>query len=186
MKRAPKIIISGGGTGGHVYPAIAIAHAILQQRPDANILFVGAKGRLEMTAVPHAGFQIIGLPVAGFNRKQWLKNIPVLFKLLRSQFKAWWILTKQEPDVVVGVGGYASGPMLKAAQFRGIPTLIQEQNSFPGITNRLLAKRAYRICVAYEGMERYFPSERILLTGNPIRPALLHTSSDRTAFLQNN
>lgn len=174
-----RIIVSGGGTGGHIFPAISIANAIKALRPEAEILFVGALGRMEMQRVPAAGYQIIGLPVAGFNRKNPLRNIPVLIKLLRSQLKARRIVRQFRPQVAVGVGGYASGPTLKAAAAAGIPTLIQEQNSYAGVTNKLLAKGARLICVAYDGMERFFPAEKIVKTGNPVRQALLETKATK-------
>lgn len=166
---SPRIIISGGGTGGHIFPAIAIANAIKRARPDAQILFVGALGRMEMERVPAAGYDIEGLPVAGFDRKRLWRNFGVLLKLRRSLAKARRIVRAFRPDIAVGVGGYASGPMLKAAQRAGIPTLLQEQNSYAGVTNRLLARKADRICVAYPGMERFFPADRVALTGNPVR-----------------
>jgi UDP-N-acetylglucosamine--N-acetylmuramyl-(pentapeptide) pyrophosphoryl-undecaprenol N-acetylglucosamine transferase len=172
MKRALRVIISGGGTGGHIFPAVSIANAVKEQHPEAEILFVGAEGRMEMHRVPAAGYRIIGLPVAGFDRKHLLKNISVLFKLVKSQWKARRIIKEFKPDVAVGVGGYASGPTLKMAGLMGIPTLLQEQNSYAGVTNKLLAKKAEKICVAYEGMERFFPKEKILLTGNPVRQGL--------------
>ena len=171
------IIVSGGGTGGHIFPAISIANALRTLRPDAEILFVGALGRMEMQRVPAAGYRIVGLPVAGFNRKNPLRNIPVLFKLLKSQWKARKIIRQFRPDVAVGVGGYASGPTLRAAAKAGIPTLIQEQNSYAGVTNKLLAKGARLICVAYDGMERFFPAEKIVKTGNPVRQSLLTPSA---------
>jgi len=168
-QRHNRVIISGGGTGGHIFPAISIANALRKLDPEMQILFVGAEGRMEMEKVPAAGYDIAGLPVAGFNRKQMLKNITVLFKLFKSLRLAKRILKDFKPDVVVGVGGYASGPVLKQAGKMGIPTLIQEQNSYAGVTNKLLAKRASAICVAYEGMEKYFPAEKIIKTGNPVR-----------------
>lgn len=168
-----RVIVSGGGTGGHIFPAISIANAIRQLRPEAKILFVGAEGRMEMQRVPDAGYEIIGLPVAGFDRKRLWRNIGVLIKLIRSQWKARKIIKKFKPQVAVGVGGYASGPTLKMAATMGIPTLIQEQNSYAGVTNKLLAKQAKKICVAYEGMERFFPQEKIILTGNPVRQTLV-------------
>lgn len=171
--QAPRIIISGGGTGGHIFPAISIANALRQLRPDAEILFVGAEGRMEMQRVPDAGYRIIGLPVAGFDRRHLWKNIGVLIKLLRSQWKARRIVKDFRPQVAVGVGGYASGPLLKTAAMMGVPTLIQEQNSYAGVTNKLLARNARRICVAYEGMEKFFPADKIILTGNPVRQNLL-------------
>lgn len=167
------ILISGGGTGGHIFPALAIAGEVRRVLPQARILFVGAESRMEMEKVPAAGYDIVGLPVYGFDRKNLLRNIKVLFNLAKSLIKARNILNTFKPDIAIGVGGYASGPMLKAAQSKGIPTLIQEQNSYAGVTNKLLAKGAKAICVAYEGMERFFPAESIILTGNPVRSALL-------------
>ncbi|MDY6800835.1 MAG: undecaprenyldiphospho-muramoylpentapeptide beta-N-acetylglucosaminyltransferase [Bacteroidota bacterium] len=167
------IIISGGGTGGHVFPAISIANAIKQIEPDSNILFVGALGKIEMVKVPAAGYKIIGLPVAGLQRRITYKNIVFIFKLIKSLRLSKKIIKDFKPDVVVGVGGYASGPVLYMANRKNIPTLVQEQNSYAGITNKLLAKRAQKICVAYEGMGKYFPEEKIILTGNPIRQDLL-------------
>jgi UDP-N-acetylglucosamine--N-acetylmuramyl-(pentapeptide) pyrophosphoryl-undecaprenol N-acetylglucosamine transferase len=164
-----RVIISGGGTGGHVFPAISIANALKKINPAVDILFVGAEGRIEMEKVPAAGYKIIGLPVAGFLRKITLKNIVVFIKLLRSLIKAKKILNDFNPDIVVGVGGYASGPVLRRAGKMKIPTLIQEQNSYAGVTNKLLAEKAAAICVAYDGMEKYFPSEKIIKTGNPVR-----------------
>jgi UDP-N-acetylglucosamine--N-acetylmuramyl-(pentapeptide) pyrophosphoryl-undecaprenol N-acetylglucosamine transferase len=169
LQRHSKIIISGGGTGGHIFPAISIANAIRYKDPSSEILFVGAEGKLEMEEVPAAGYRIIGLPVAGVNRKNLLNNFSVFFRLLKSLRKAKKILKEFKPDVVVGVGGYASGPLLRQAGKMGIPTLIQEQNSYAGITNKLLAKEASVICVAYDGMEKYFPAGRIIKTGNPVR-----------------
>jgi UDP-N-acetylglucosamine--N-acetylmuramyl-(pentapeptide) pyrophosphoryl-undecaprenol N-acetylglucosamine transferase len=168
-QRDNRIIISGGGTGGHIFPAISIANALRKLDPEMQILFVGAEGRMEMEKVPAAGYDIVGLPVAGFNRKLLHKNIPVLFRLLRSLRLASRILRDFKPDAVVGVGGYASGPVLKQAGRMGIPALIQEQNSYAGVTNKLLAKKAQVICVAYDGMEKYFPAEKIIKTGNPVR-----------------
>ena len=175
----PRIIISGGGTGGHIFPAVSIANAIKELRPDAEILFVGAEGRMEMQRVPDAGYKIIGLPVAGFDRKHLWKNFAVLVKLARSQWKARNIIKQFRPQVAVGVGGYASGPTLKTAGMMGVPTLIQEQNSYAGVTNKLLAKKACKICVAYEGMEKFFPAEKIIMTGNPVRQNLLGHSISR-------
>lgn len=175
-EEATRIIISGGGTGGHIFPAISIANAIGQLRPNAEILFVGAEGRMEMQRVPDAGYRIIGLPVAGFDRKHLWKNIGVIIKLLRSQWKARRIIKEFRPQVAVGVGGYASGPTLKTAGMMGIPTLIQEQNSYAGVTNKLLAQKACKICVAYEGMEKFFPAEKIIMTGNPVRQNLLENN----------
>lgn len=174
-----RVIISGGGTGGHIFPAVSIANALREKRPDAKILFVGAEGRMEMQRVPAAGYEIKGLPVAGFDRRRLLKNVGVLFKLMRSRRLARRIVKEFRPQVAVGVGGYASGPTLDVAQKMGIPTLIQEQNSYAGVTNKLLAKRARRICVAYEGMDRFFPADRILLTGNPVRQSLLGATLSR-------
>ncbi|HQK69610.1 MAG TPA: undecaprenyldiphospho-muramoylpentapeptide beta-N-acetylglucosaminyltransferase [Bacteroidales bacterium] len=167
-----RVIISGGGTGGHVFPAIAIANALKKLEPSLEILFVGALGRLEMELVPKAGYNIVGLPVAGINRKNPLKNISVLWKFIKSLRTAGTILRDFKPDVVVGVGGYASGPVIKKALSMKIPVLIQEQNSYAGITNRLFAKKASVICVAYDGMEKYFPASRIIKTGNPLRQSL--------------
>jgi len=164
-----KVIISGGGTGGHIYPAISIADALVKIDPSVEILFVGAEGRMEMEKVPAAGYRIIGLPVAGMNRSNPLKNFTVLLKLLRSLRMAGKIIRDFKPDVVVGVGGYASGPVLRLSAKKGIPTLIQEQNSYAGVTNKLLSRRASVICVAYDGMEKYFPAEKIIRTGNPVR-----------------
>ena len=168
-----RVIISGGGTGGHIFPALSIANAVKAKCPDAEILFVGADNRMEMQRVPAAGYRIIGLPVSGFDRKNLLKNVAVLWRLVKSQCKARRVIREFQPHVAVGVGGYASGPTLKMAGSMGIPTLIQEQNSYAGVTNKLLAQKAHRICVAYEGMERFFPKDKILLTGNPVRQNLL-------------
>ena len=180
MKENPiRIIISGGGTGGHIFPAVSIANALKELHPDADILFVGAEGRMEMQRVPDAGYRIIGLPVAGFDRKHLWKNFSVLIKLLRSQWKARSIIKQFKPQVAVGVGGYASGPTLKTAAMMGIPTLIQEQNSYAGVTNKLLARNANKICVAYEGMEKFFPADKIILTGNPVRQNLLNNQHTR-------
>jgi UDP-N-acetylglucosamine--N-acetylmuramyl-(pentapeptide) pyrophosphoryl-undecaprenol N-acetylglucosamine transferase len=164
-----RVIISGGGTGGHVFPAIAIADAIRSLAPDTEILFVGAIGKLEMEKVPKAGYKIEGLNVTGFQRKMTLKNIVFPFRLAASLWKARQIVRRFKPDVVVGVGGYASGPVLKMANMSGIKTVLQEQNSFAGVTNRLLADKAIAICVAYDEMERFFPADRIIFTGNPVR-----------------
>ncbi len=168
-QRHKKVIISGGGTGGHVFPAISIANALRRIDKDIEILFVGAEGKMEMEKVPAAGYKITALPVAGISRKNAIKNIPVILKLLKSLRLARKILEEFKPDVAVGVGGYASGPVLKQAGRMGIPILIQEQNGYAGVTNRLLAKNAARICVAYDGMEKYFPAEKIIKTGNPVR-----------------
>ena len=183
MEENLRIIISGGGTGGHIFPAVSIANAIKEQHPEAEILFVGAEGRMEMHRVPAAGYPIKGLPVAGFDRKNLLKNISVLYKLAKSQWKARKIIKEFRPHAAVGVGGYASGPTLKVAGMMGIPTLLQEQNSYAGVTNKLLAKKACKICVAYDGMERFFEKDKIILTGNPVRQGLLnHTISREEAI----
>ncbi len=179
MKKKLRIVISGGGTGGHIFPAIAIANAIKKIDPKARFLFVGAEGRMEMERVPQAGYTIVGLPVRGFNRAQLWKNISVVWDLMKSLVKARKTIQAYKPDVVVGVGGYASGPTLKMANMLGIPTVIQEQNSYAGVTNKLLAKDAAAICVAYPDMERFFPKERIVLTGNPIRQDLIDKQVDR-------
>lgn len=172
MEKELRIIISGGGTGGHIFPAVSIANAIIELRPDAEILFVGAEGRMEMQRVPDAGYRIIGLPIAGFDRKRLWKNVSVLIKLMRSQWKARKVIKDFRPQVAVGVGGYASGPTLKTAGMMGVPTLIQEQNSYAGVTNKLLAQKAKVICVAYDGMEKFFPADKIIMTGNPVRQNL--------------
>ena len=184
MEEELRVIISGGGTGGHIFPAIAIANAIKAKHPEAKILFVGAEGRMEMQRVPTAGYEIKGLPVCGFDRKNLLKNIVVLYKLAKSQLKARKIIKEFKPQVAVGVGGYASGPTLKVAGMMGIPTLIQEQNSYAGVTNKLLAKKAKKICVAYEGMERFFEKDKIILTGNPVRQGLLENKTDKQEALK--
>lgn len=168
-----KVLVSGGGTGGHIFPALSIANEMRRRHPDAKILFVGAEGRMEMEKVPAAGYNIIGLPVSGFDRKHLLRNFKVLARLFKSMSLAKKILNDFKPDIAIGVGGYASGPMLKEAQKKGIPTLLQEQNSYAGVTNKLLAAKADCICVAYEGMERFFPQDKIVLTGNPVRRNLL-------------
>jgi UDP-N-acetylglucosamine--N-acetylmuramyl-(pentapeptide) pyrophosphoryl-undecaprenol N-acetylglucosamine transferase len=175
-----RIIISGGGTGGHIFPAISIANALRRLDPETEILFVGATGRMEMERVPEAGYRIVGLPVEGLQRRFTLKNITVLIRFFRSMALAKNILKDFRPDVVVGVGGYASGPVLRQAGSMGIPTLIQEQNSYAGVTNKLLARKASRICVAYEGMQKYFPSGKIVLTGNPVRQNLEDLDSLRS------
>jgi UDP-N-acetylglucosamine--N-acetylmuramyl-(pentapeptide) pyrophosphoryl-undecaprenol N-acetylglucosamine transferase len=176
-----KYIISGGGTGGHIFPALSIANEIRKRDPGAGILFVGATGRMEMEKIPAAGYPIMGLPVEGLQRKLGLRNIVVVYKLIISLFKAYAILRTFKPDVAVGVGGYASGPLLRIASWKKIPSLIQEQNSYAGVTNRLLARKASRICVAYTGMEKYFPAAKIVLTGNPVREELFHNTPDRKA-----
>lgn len=164
-----KVIISGGGTGGHVFPAIAIADAIKRRYPECQILFVGAEGKMEMEKVPAAGYQIVGLPIAGLQRKLSIKLLSFPFKLMRSLSKARKVVRDFGPEVAIGVGGYASGPTLRIAGRQGIPTILQEQNSFPGMTNRILAKKAAKICVAYNGMDRFFDHSRIVHTGNPVR-----------------
>ncbi len=179
-----RVIVSGGGTGGHIFPAISIANAIKEINPDAEFLFVGAEGRMEMKVVPEAGYTIVGLPISGFYRKQLWKNFSVLAKLVVSQLKARKVIKNFRPNVVVGVGGYASGPTLKVASGMNIPTLIQEQNSFAGVTNKLLAKSAHKICVAYEGMEKFFPAEKIMLTGNPVRQNLLSNPIERAEAIK--
>ena len=167
-----KFIISGGGTGGHIFPAISIANALKKKMPDADILFVGALGRMEMERVPAAGYPIEGLPVSGFDRKNMFRNIKVLWDILHSLLLARRIVSRFKPDVVIGVGGYASAPTLRAASALGIPTLVQEQNSYAGVTNKILGKKAKRICVAYHGMERFFQKDKIVITGNPVRQDL--------------
>lgn len=176
MNNELRIIISGGGTGGHIFPAISIANAIKAKHPDAKILFVGALGKMEMQRVPDAGYDIKGLPICGFDRKHLLKNIAVLFKIWKSQRMAKKIIKDFKPMAAVGVGGFASGPTLNMCASKGIPCLIQEQNSYAGVTNKLLAKKAEKICVAYEGMERFFPAEKIIMTGNPVRQNVLDTT----------
>ena len=172
--RRPRVVISGGGTGGHIFPALSIADA-LKERINADILFVGAENRMEMTRVPDAGYPIIGLPVAGFDRKKIWRNFGVLIKLFKSIRRSRKIIKDFKPDIAIGVGGYASGPTLKAAQKAHVPTLLQEQNSYAGVTNKLLGGKAERICVAYDGMERFFPTDKIVKTGNPVRKALLRS-----------
>jgi UDP-N-acetylglucosamine--N-acetylmuramyl-(pentapeptide) pyrophosphoryl-undecaprenol N-acetylglucosamine transferase len=174
-----RIIMSGGGTGGHIFPAIAVANALKEAVPEAEILFVGAEGRMEMEKVPAAGYEIVGLPVAGLVRGLSTKNLLLPFKLMKSFRKASALVREFRPDVVAGTGGYASLPVLRAAQRAGIPTLIQEQNSFAGLANKYLGRRACAICVAYEGMERFFPADRIMLAGNPVRGDLLSVAASR-------
>ena len=177
MSKALRVIISGGGTGGHIFPAVSIANAIKALRPDADILFVGAEGRMEMQRVPAAGYEIKGLPIRGFFRPLWKPaNIGVAIDYLKSKWMAKKILREFRPDVAVGVGGYASSAALGAANSLGIPTLIQEQNSYAGLANKTLAAKASKICVAYDGMERFFPADKIILTGNPVRQNLLDTT----------
>lgn len=179
-----KVIISGGGTGGHIFPAISIANEIKAKQPDAEILFVGAENRMEMQRVPAAGYKIVGLPICGFDRKNLLKNVKVLYKIWKARRMAAKVIKEFHPNVAVGVGGYASGPTLQVCQQKGIPTLLQEQNSYAGVTNKLLAKGATRICVAYEGMERFFPADRIVLTGNPIRQSLAECPYNRESCIE--
>lgn len=178
--RPLRVLVSGGGTGGHIFPAVSIANEVRRRHPDAEILFVGAEGRMEMQRVPAAGYDIKGLPVAGFDRRRLWRNFAVLCKLWRSLRMANGILRDFRPDIAVGVGGYASGPMLKAAQRHGIPTLLQEQNGYPGVTNKLLAKKADAICVAYDNMDRWFPADRIVMTGNPVRAAITAVTATPT------
>jgi UDP-N-acetylglucosamine--N-acetylmuramyl-(pentapeptide) pyrophosphoryl-undecaprenol N-acetylglucosamine transferase len=176
-----KVIISGGGTGGHIFPAIAIANAIKKLRPDAEFLFVGAKGKMEMEKVPAAGYKIEGLWISGLQRRLTIDNLMFPFKVISSVMRSHALIKKFKADVVVGVGGYASGPLLYAATGRGIPALVQEQNSYPGITNKILASRVSKICVAYDGMERFFPKEKLIMTGNPIRQDLMQISGLKQA-----
>jgi UDP-N-acetylglucosamine--N-acetylmuramyl-(pentapeptide) pyrophosphoryl-undecaprenol N-acetylglucosamine transferase len=184
IKNSLKVIISGGGTGGHIFPAIAIANAIIKIDPSAEILFVGAKGRMEMEKVPEAGYEIIGLNISGFQRRITWKNLTFPFKVISSLLGAKKIIKQFGPDVVVGVGGYASGPVLRIASRRKIPTLIQEQNSYPGITNKILSKRVNCICVAYQGMEKFFPADKIILTGNPVRLDITELNGKRENGLE--
>jgi UDP-N-acetylglucosamine--N-acetylmuramyl-(pentapeptide) pyrophosphoryl-undecaprenol N-acetylglucosamine transferase len=180
MSKTLRVIISGGGTGGHIFPAVSIANAVKALRPDAEILFIGAQGRMEMQRVPAAGYEIKGLPIRGFFRPLWKPaNIGVAFDYLKSKWMAKKILREFRPDVAVGVGGYASSAALGAANSLGIPTLIQEQNSYAGLANKQLAAKAAKICVAYEGMERFFPADKIIMTGNPVRQNLLDTKLTR-------
>ena len=177
MEKELRVIVSGGGTGGHIFPAVSIANAIKAKRPDAKILFVGALGRMEMQRVPAAGYEIVGLPVRGFKRPLWsLSNIGVALDFLKAKRRVKKIIRDFAPDIAVGVGGYASAATLDAASQMGIPTLIQEQNSYAGVTNKHLASKAAKICVAYEGMERFFPADRIINTGNPVRQSLIETT----------
>ena len=184
MKKEYRIIVSGGGTGGHIFPALSIADAIKSKHPEAKILFVGANNRMEMQRVPDAGYEIVGLPIAGFNRKNILKNIKVLWLILKSQRMAKKVIKNFAPHAVVGVGGYASGPTLKMAASMNIPTLIQEQNSYAGVTNKILAKNAKMICVAYDGMERFFPQDKIKMTGNPVRKSLIEMRTNRNEAIK--
>ena len=174
-----KVIISGGGTGGHIFPAIAIANELKKQDPTIEILFVGAIGKMEMEKVPAAGYKIEGLWISGLQRKLTIKNLSFPFKVISSLLRARKILRQFKPDAVIGVGGFASGPMLRAAAGKGIPTIIQEQNSYPGITNKILSKKVRKICVAYEGLEKWFPKEKIVLTGNPVREEIVKLEGKR-------
>lgn len=180
---AHKVIISGGGTGGHIFPAIAIANALRRIEPTVEILFVGANGRMEMEKVPAAGYQIVGLDIQGIDRDSMFKNLLLPFKMLKSLWRSRRIIKRFNADIAVGVGGFASGPLLMMANMVGIPTLIQEQNSYAGLTNKRLGGKAQKVCVAYEGMEQFFPSEKILLTGNPIRRASVEIEGKREEAL---
>ena len=184
MDQKLRIIISGGGTGGHIFPAVSIANAIRAKHPDADILFVGALGRMEMQRVPAAGYKIVGLPICGFDRKNMLRNFAVLLKIWKSQRMARKIIREFRPMAAVGVGGYASGPTLNECARHGVPCLIQEQNSYAGVTNKILAKKVDCICVAYDGMERFFPADKIVKTGNPVRQSLLDTKLTRAEALR--
>lgn len=179
-----RVIISGGGTGGHIFPAIAIADEIKRRNPDVDILFVGAEGKMEMEKVPQAGYKIEGLQIAGLQRKLTLSNFVLPFKIIKSLLKARKIIKQFKPQVAIGVGGYASGPTLKAATMLGIPSLVQEQNSFPGKTNKLLAKKVEKICVAYEGLDRFFPKEKIVLTGNPTRKNMVEIEGKKQEAIE--
>lgn len=179
-----RVVISGGGTGGHIFPALSIANAIRERYPAADIFFVGAEGRMEMERVPRAGYPIVGLPIRGFDRKNPFKNLKVLWLIYKSMHKAKSLLKEFKPQIVIGVGGFASGPTLKAAQKLGIPTLLQEQNSFAGVTNKLLGKKARLICTAYTEAEKYFPADKVVLTGNPVRADLLDQSKSRAEAKQ--
>ena len=185
MKQSINVLLSGGGTGGHIYPAIAIANELKNRFPEAKFLFVGAKGRMEMEKVPQNGYTIKGLWISGVQRSLSLKNLSFPFKLISSLWNANKIVKKFKPTVVVGTGGFASGPTLYMANRKNIPTLIQEQNSFPGITNKLLAKKADKICVAYDNLDCFFPSEKIVKTGNPVRDDLLNLGSLKVIILLN-
>jgi UDP-N-acetylglucosamine--N-acetylmuramyl-(pentapeptide) pyrophosphoryl-undecaprenol N-acetylglucosamine transferase len=178
----PRFIISGGGTGGHIYPAVAIANELKSRFPEAEFLFVGAKDKMEMQKVPHAGYAIKGLWISGIQRKLTLDNAMFPLKLASSMWNSFKIIKSFKPDVVIGTGGFASGAVLKAASMLNIPTVIQEQNSYPGITNKLLAKRAHKICVAYENLERFFPKDKMILTGNPVRQDLIEVADKKEAI----
>lgn len=176
-----KFILSGGGTGGHIFPALSIAHALKSRYPKSDVLFVGALGKMEMEKIPNAGFKIKGLWISGLQRKQLLKNLLFPLKLISSLIQSFFIVLKFKPDVVIGTGGFASGPIVYIASLFGKPTLVQEQNSYPGITNKLLAKKAHKICVAYEGLEPFFPKDKIIITGNPVRQDLLNSEHNGDA-----
>jgi len=183
----PKFIVSGGGTGGHIFPALSIADGLRNRFPGCEILFVGAEGKMEMEKVPAAGYRIVGLPVAGFHRGEIWRNLAFVPKLIQSMLKAKKVVRDFRPDVAIGVGGYASGPVLRVAEKLGIPTVLQEQNSFAGVTNKILGKKAYKICVAYDKMERFFPAAKIVFTGNPIRQGLgsvTHKSAEAKAYFK--
>lgn len=179
QKNLNRVVISGGGTGGHIFPAIAIANEIKNKYPNAEILFVGAKGKMEMEKVPQAGYKIVGLPITGFQRRLAFSNFILPFKLIYSLIKAYLLLKSFKPDVVIGVGGYASGPILRIASFVSIPTMVQEQNSYPGKTNRILSKLVNKICVAYDGLDKFFPKEKIVFTGNPVRNEMISIEGKR-------
>lgn len=171
--RPTRVVVSGGGTGGHIFPAIAIANAIQKIEEDAEILFVGAKGKMEMSKVPEAGYKIEGLWISGFHRKKMWRNLSLPFKVISSLTKSYRILKSFQPDIAIGVGGYASGPLLQVANWMGIPALIQEQNGYPGVTNKLLSNKVQKICVVYNNMDKYFPAEKIIITGNPVRDSIV-------------
>jgi len=183
-RRGFRLIIAGGGTGGHIFPAIAIANALKQQQPNIELLFVGAKGKMEMERVPQAGYKIIGIDIAGFNRSSLIKNIGLPFKLIKSFFQVRKIINQFKPDAVVGVGGYSSFPVLRSAQAKGIPTFIHESNSFAGKSNMMLGKKATKIFVASEGMEKFFPAEKIIITGNPVRKSIAQSTITREEALK--
>ncbi|MGB0933257.1 MAG: undecaprenyldiphospho-muramoylpentapeptide beta-N-acetylglucosaminyltransferase [Lishizhenia sp.] len=184
MKKIERVIISGGGTGGHIFPAIAIANEIKKRNPEANILFVGAEGKMEMEKVPQAGYSIVGLPIRGLQRKFTLTNFLLPFKIIKSLLKARKTIKEHKPELVIGVGGYASGPTLMAASWQKIPTIIQEQNSFAGKTNIILGKKANKICVAYAGLEQFFPKDKIVLTGNPVRNEMVDINDKRDSAIE--
>lgn len=179
-----KVIISGGGSGGHIFPAVAIADEIKRRNPDVDILFVGANGKMEMERVPNAGYKIIGLDIVGFQRRLTFSNFLLPFKIIASLFNAYKIIKNFKPQVVIGVGGYASGPTLQAATFLKIPTLVQEQNSFPGKTNKILSNKVTKLCTAYEGLDKFFPRDKIVMTGNPVRKSMVETEGKREAAFE--